>query len=93
MPLPDSGNVEDFTEAEMMELVQLNETDKTKLTKSQKAAIARYNFKKNKGEAIPFKGSAAAAAQAQKTEAPTTQGGAAPANAQPPGDITAMLSP
>ncbi len=64
MALPDAGNVEDYTEAEMMELLKLNETDKTKLTKNQKAAIARYNFRKNKGEAIPFKGSAAAAALA-----------------------------
>ncbi|HET6404429.1 MAG TPA: NADH-quinone oxidoreductase subunit C [Candidatus Thermoplasmatota archaeon] len=94
MALPDSGNVEDYTEAEMMELVKLNETDKAKLTKSQKAAVARYNFRKGKGEAIPFKGSAAAAAaQAQKTEAQTTQGGAAPQNTPGPGDIIALLSP
>lgn len=89
MALPDSGNVEDYTEAEMMELVKLNETDKGKLTKNQKAAIARYNFRKNKGEAIPFKGSAAAAAAPPAvTTPPSTAAGTPPA-----ADITALLSP
>lgn len=84
MTLPDSGNVEDYTEAEMMEVVKLNETDKAKLTKNQKAAVARYNFKKNKGEPIPFKGSGIAA------PAP-----AAPAAAPAPAatDVTSLLSP
>ena len=89
MSLPDSGNVEDYTEAEMMEVVRLNETDKAKLTKNQKAAVARYNFKKNKGEPIPFKGSAAAASAAQSTP-PATPGAAA---VPPAADITALLSP
>lgn len=88
MALPDAGNVEDYTEAEMMELVKLNETDKAKLTKNQKAAIARYNFKKNKGEPIPFKGSAAAAAPAAVTTPAATAAGTPPA-----ADITALLSP
>ena len=87
MALPDSGNVEDFTEAEMAELVQLNETDKAKLTKSQKAAVARYNFKKNKGEPIPFKGSAAAATAAQTAPVATTAG------VPPAADIISLLSP
>lgn len=89
MALPDSGNVEDYTEAEMAEVVKLNETDKAKLTKNQKAAVARYNFKKNKGEPIPFKGSEAAAAAATSAPVATTAG-------TPPTtgtDITALLSP
>ena len=85
MALPDAGNVEDFTEAEMMELVALNETDKTKLTKLQKAAIARYNFKKNKGEPLPFKGSGIAA------PAPAPAAAAAPAAGA--ADIISLLSP
>lgn len=84
--LPDSGAVEDYTEAEMLELVQLNETDKSKLTKNQKAAIARYNFKKNKGEPIPFKGSAAAAAA---PVAPVAQAAGVP----PAADVVSLLSP
>lgn len=88
--LPDAGNVEDYTESEMMELVKLNETDKSKLTKNQKAAIARYNFKKNKGEPIPFKGSAAAAAPAA---AATTAPVATAAGTPPTSDVTALLSP
>ena len=91
MTLPDSGNVEDFTEAEMLELVALNETDKTKLTKLQKAAIARYNFKKNKGEPIPFKGSAAAAAAA--APAAVTAPVATTAGTPPASDIVSLLSP
>lgn len=66
----------------MLELVKLNETDKTKLTKGQKAALARYNFKKNKGEPIPLKGTTAAP--------PASPESAAPA---PPTDIVAQLSP
>ena len=89
MALPDSGNVEDYTEAEMMEVVRLNETDKAKLTKNQKAAVARYNFKKNKGEPIPFKGSAAAAAAATTAPVATTAGTPPTTGA----DITALLSP
>jgi len=90
MALPDSGNVEDFTEAEMLELVKLNETDKTKLTKNQKAAIARYNFKKNKGEPIPFKGTAAAQpAGAAAVTAPV----ATTAGTPPAADIVSLLSP
>jgi NADH-quinone oxidoreductase subunit C len=85
LALPDAGNVEDYTEAEMMELVKLNETDKSKLTKNQKAAIARYNFKKNKGEPIPFKGSGVAAAPA-----PAPAAAAAPAAG---GDIISLLPP
>ena len=89
MALPDSGNVEDYTEAEMMEVVKLNETDKAKLTKNQKAAVARYNFRKNKGEPIPFKGSAAAAAAPAAVSAPA----ATTAGTPPASDITALLSP
>ncbi|HUR68478.1 MAG TPA: NADH-quinone oxidoreductase subunit C [Candidatus Thermoplasmatota archaeon] len=85
MALPDAGNVEDFTQDEMMELVKLNETDKTKLTKLQKAAIARYNFKKNKGEPIPFKGSGIAAPAPAPASAPAPAAGAA--------DIISLLSP
>lgn len=87
MALPDSGNVEDYTEAEMTELLGLFETDKGKLTKNQKAAVARYNFKKNKGEPIPFKGSAAAAA------APVTAPVATTAGTPPAVDIISLLSP
>jgi NADH-quinone oxidoreductase subunit C len=88
--LPDSGNVEDYTEPEMTELLGLFETDKGKLTKSQKAAVARYNFKKNKGEPIPFKGSVAAAeAAAAKTTAPV----ATTAGTPPAADIVSLLSP
>ncbi|GEM_PF-326447 len=86
MALPDSGSVEDYTEAEMAELVKLNETDKSKLTKNQKAAIARYNFKKGKGEPIPFKGSGVAAA-------PAPAGAAAPAAAAGMDDIIKSLPP
>ena len=86
MALPDAGNVEDYTEQEMLELVKLNETDKTKLTKNQKAAIARYNFKKNKGEPIPFKGSGVAPAAVTAPPAQT-------AGVPPAADITALLSP
>lgn len=62
--LPDAGNVEDFTEAEFQQLLALFEKDKGALTKLQKAAVARYNFKKGKGEAILYKGMAPAAAPA-----------------------------
>lgn len=89
MPLPDSGNVEDYTEAEMNELLQQFETDKNALTKSQKAAVARYNFRKNKGEPIPYKGSAAAAAAAPPVQATP----AAAAGTPPAADITSLLSP
>lgn len=94
MALPDSGNVEDYTEAEMLELVKLNETDKTKLTKLQKAAIARYNFKKGKGEPIPFRGSAAAAAAAPPAGAAAVTAPAATTAGTPPAsDIVSLLSP
>lgn len=86
MALPDSGSVEDYTEAEMNELLGLFESDKGKLTKNQKAAVARYNFKKNKGEPIPFKGTAAAE---QKVTAPV----ATTAGTPPASDITSLLSP
>lgn len=86
MALPDSGNVEDYTEAEMTELLGLFESDKAKLTKSQKAAVARYNFKKNKGEPIPFKGTAAAE---QKVTAPAP----AAAGTPPSSDVVSLLSP
>lgn len=88
MALPDSGNVEDYTEAEMLELVKLNDTDKSKLTKNQKAAIARYNFKKNKGEPVPFKGSAAAASPAAVTAPVATTAGTPPTS-----DVVSLLSP
>lgn len=88
MALPDSGNVEDYTEAEMKELLALFDADKAKLTKSQKAAVARFNFKKNKGEPIPYKGSAAAApAPAVTAPVATTTG------TPPPVDLTAFLPP
>ena len=90
MALPDSGNVEDYTEPEMMELLKLNETDKAKLTKSQKAAVARYNFRKGKGETIPFKGSAAAASAAAEKPASAA---ATTAGVPPGADITALLPP
>jgi NADH-quinone oxidoreductase subunit C len=86
MTIPDAGNVEDYTESEMNELLRLNETDKTKLTKLQKAAIARYNFKKNKGEPLPFKGSGIVATPA----APAAPAAPAPAAAS---DIIKLLSP
>ena len=91
MALPDSGAVEDYTEAEMNELLALFETDKAKLTKNQKAAVARYNFKKNKGEPIPYKGSAAAAKEAPdaKVTAPVSQTAGVP----PQPDIAAFLPP
>lgn len=88
MAIPDSGNVEDYTEAEMNELLQKFETDKNALTKSQKAAVARYNFRKNKGEPIPFKGSAAAEAAAAVQAAPAAAAGTPPA-----ADIVSLLSP
>lgn len=86
--IPDSGNVEDYTEAEMLELVKLNETDKAKLTKNQKAAIARYNFKKGKGEPIPFKGTAGSPSAV--TTSPSTAGAAA---VPPAADVVSLLSP
>lgn len=94
MALPDSGNVEDYTEAEMLELVKLNDADKSKLTKSQKAAIARYNFKKNKGEPVPFRGSAAAGAAAPPSGAAAVTGAVATTAGTPPAtDVVSLLSP
>ncbi len=84
MTLPDAGNVEDYSEAEMMELLKLHETDKSKLTKFQKAAIARYNFKKGKNEPIVFRGQPGAAPAAVPAAAPAA-GGAV--------DIVSLLSP
>ncbi|MHB8603631.1 MAG: NADH-quinone oxidoreductase subunit C [Thermoplasmatota archaeon] len=75
MTLPDSGAVEDYTEEEMTQLLA---ADKTTLSKLQKAAIARFNFKKGKNEAINFR-------------APGSPPPAAAASAAP--DITAALSP
>lgn len=91
MALPDAGHPEEYSEAEMQELLQKFETEKESLTKLQKAAVARYNFKKNKGEPIPFKGSAAAAAQApaaKVTAAPSETAGKPPA-----ADIISQLPP
>jgi NADH-quinone oxidoreductase subunit C len=87
MALPDAGNVEDYSEAEMNELLALFESDKSKLTKNQKAAVARYNFKKNKGEPINYRGSAPAAAAAPAAATPPPPAGGSA------GDIVAMLSP
>lgn len=93
MTLPDSGNVEDFTEAEMLELVKLNDTDKTKLTKNQKAAIARYNFKKNKGEPIPFKGTAVTPPPTAPGAISTPPGHGGIAGTPPASDVVSLLSP
>jgi NADH-quinone oxidoreductase subunit C len=62
--LPDAGNVEDYSKEEMDELLGYFATDKGKLTKLQKAAVARYNFKLGKGEAINFRGATPPAAPA-----------------------------
>ena len=87
MALPDSGQVEDYTESEMNELLALFETDKAKLTKNQKAAVARYNFKKNKGDPITFKGTGGASPPA--ASGPVAQTAGTP----PPTDLTAFLPP
>ncbi len=87
MALPDAGMVEDYSEAEMMELLGLFETDKASLTKNQKAAVARYNFKKGKGDPITWRGEAPAAGAAPAA-AP-----AAAAAKPAAGDIISMLAP
>ena len=91
MALPDSGNVEDYTEAEMAELVKLNETDKSKLTKLQKAAIARYNFKKGKNEPIVYRGQAPAPAAAPPAAAPAAAPAASAAGVSVSDDILKLL--
>ena len=73
MTLPDGANVEDYSEAEMNELLAKFATDKAALTKNQKAAVARYNFKKGKNEPIHYRGSQPAPA------APAASAPAAPA--------------
>ncbi len=62
MALPDAGQPDEYTEAEMAELLRAFEADKNAVTKNQKAAVARYNFKKSKGEAIAFRAPGAATA-------------------------------
>lgn len=89
MTLPDSGAVEDYTEEEMNQLLQLFEEDKSQLSKLQKAAVARYKFKKNKGEPIPFKGTAAAEQPAAKVTSAPSQAEAKP----PAADIISQLPP
>ena len=91
MALPDAGNVEDYSEEEMKELLAKFETDKASLTKNQKAAVARYNFKKGKGEEIRYRGMAPAPAAAPAA-APT---GTAPAAAgvSVSADIVSLLPP
>ncbi|HVL47575.1 MAG TPA: NADH-quinone oxidoreductase subunit C [Candidatus Thermoplasmatota archaeon] len=84
MALPDAGNVEDYTQEEMAELLALHDADKTKLTKNQKAAVARYNFKKTRGEPLNFRTPGAAPA----APAPT----AAPAGAGLPVEIQALMA-
>jgi len=59
--LPDAGQVEDYTQAQMAALLKKFDEDKAALTKNQKAAVARYNFKKNKGMDIVFADSPGAA--------------------------------
>lgn len=87
MAVPDSGKVEDYTESEMNELLALFESDKNQLTKNQKAAVARYNFKKGKGEPIVFKGQGGASPP--EASAPVAQAAGTP----PATDITAFLPP
>ncbi len=79
---PDSGKPEDFTEDQLSELTTINEEDKTKLTKLQKAAIARWKFAKAKAAkeaaagGAPKADAAAPAAEkpAAKPAAPKPQG-------------------
>lgn len=82
MALPDAGNVEDYSKEEMDELLGYFATDKSKLTKLQKAAVARYNFKLGKGEPINFRGAPAGGPAAAAAPAPTVA--PAPAAATPP---------
>lgn len=79
MALPDGANVEDYSEEEMNQLLALYATDKGKLSKNQKAAVARYNFKKTKGEPIVYRGQAPVPAAA--TPPPAGAPAAAPAAA------------
>lgn len=92
MTLPDAGNVEDYSEAEMKQLLELFEKDKNALTKNQKAAVARYNFKKNKGEPINYRGSAPAA-PAASAQAPGAPPAASAAGVTVSDDIVKLLPP
>lgn len=56
MTLPDAGQVEEYSEEEFNQVLAMFATDKGKLTKKQQAAVARYNFKKGKNEAVFFRG-------------------------------------
>jgi NADH-quinone oxidoreductase subunit C len=90
--LPDAGNVEDYSEDEMKELLAKFEADKASLTKNQKAAVARYNFKKNKGEPIVYRGQAPAAPPpAAQAPAAPSQAGAASVTVSD--DIVKLLPP
>lgn len=94
MTLPDGANVEDYSEAEMNELLAKFATDKGSLTKNQKAAVARYNFKKGKNEPLVFRGQApppGAAAPAAPQPAAPAQG--APAGVTVTEDIVKLLPP
>ncbi|HWG89904.1 MAG TPA: NADH-quinone oxidoreductase subunit C [Candidatus Thermoplasmatota archaeon] len=68
MTLPDAGMPEEYTEQEFQQLLAQFEKDKTVLTKNQKAAVARYNVKKGKGETVTWKVPGAAPATLTKEE-------------------------
>lgn len=76
MAYPDAPMPEDYTEAEANELLAQFATDKSVLSKTQKAAVARINFKKGKGEPIAWR--AALAPAAASAAAPAAAAAAAP---------------
>ena len=91
MTLPDGANVEDYSEAEMNELLAKFATDKGALTKNQKAAVARYNFKKGKGEPIVYRGQAPVAPAPAAPAAPSQ--GAEASVVKVDADIVKLLPP
>lgn len=93
MSLPDAGNVEDFSEEEMNQLLAFFATDKGKLTKKQMAAVARYNFKLGKGEKPTFRGQAAPAAAAASAPATDAPAAATSAGVSVTPEILALLPP
>ena len=93
MTLPDGANVEDYSEAEMNELLAKFATDKGSLTKNQKAAVARYNFKKGKNEPIVYRGQAPVAPPAPPAAAPAAAPAASAAGVTVADDILKLLPP